>query len=600
MESDAFRATRFAIKESNHMLKLSRISKSYDHVVLDDISHTFDEGKLYIIKGISGCGKTTLLNILGGIEKEYSGEYTIDNKPLEENENIAYIFQNSLLISNLSIRDNLLIINNDNAEIETLAQRLNVIHLLDKYPSQLSGGERQRFSIIRALLKHPQIILADEPTASLDTDNSKQIALLIAGLVREGITIIVATHEECFDELADEIIYLDYGRIQNIKTNEKVIKNSSNPKTFIPPKKMSIFQYLKKRNAIKFSLKKVFSLALVFLTLLLCVSVYENLTDEYTAKLTAKYPLCVFPVEEQEYEKLKEKYNMELLHNYIYASEDYICVGLFEKEDSGLFYGNLIKYGKFPETDDEVIVNQSYVKNYFDVDLYDEVVGERIIIEDKTFYISGILADLKYVDRPELLTYNPYYGVDGNIVYIPYNNIRNWGQEHLTDKVMVKVDNLYTTDTVDKLREDLGGSISVWDNEILTLDAVKDFVFLVVLLIVCAASLISILFITNEIELDLFYRKKEIGYLQIFGMHKKRILQALLLERLVNCFYSLLISIIVFHLLSVICYILFDIYGFISIYLLLLFSCIVLIYILLVFYFPCRKFLKQSVIKLIK
>lgn len=600
MESDAFRATRLAVKERKHMLKLNRISKSYGQVVLNNISHTFDEGKLYVIKGISGCGKTTLLNILGGIEKEYSGEYTIDNKQLEENDNIAYIFQNSLLISTLSIRDNLLIINNDNAEIETLAQQLNVIHLLDKYPSQLSGGERQRFSIIRALLKHPKIILADEPTASLDTDNSKRIALLIAELVRENITIIVATHEECFDELADEIIYLDYGRIHNIKTNKKINKNLHTPKSFISPQKMSIFQYLKKRNVLKFSLKKALSLALVFLTLLLCVSVYENLTDEYTAKLTAKYPICVFPVETREYETLKEKYNMELLRNYTYMAEDYICVGMFEKNDSGLSYGNLIKYGKFPKTYDEVIVNQSYVKNFFRVDSYYEVIGKKIIIEDKTFYISGVLEDLRYMNRPELLTYNPYYGVDGNIVYVPYDNIKSWGQEHLTDKVMVKIENLYTTNTVDMLREDLGGSISIWDNEISTLDAVKDFVFLVVLLIVCAASLISILFITNEIELDLFYRKKEIGYLQIFGMHKKRILGALLLERLVNCFYSLIMAIVGFHLLSGLCYILFDINGFISVFLLLLFSFVVLLYILLVFYFPCRKFLKQSIIKLIK
>ncbi len=128
-------------------IRLKNVSKRYDKEVLSRLSYSFGSGKLYVIKGVSGCGKTTLLNIIGGVDPEYEGELVLPKKA-----RISYIFQQSLLLSSLSVRDNLLLINSRNAKIEALARDLGIQNLIDRFPETLSGGERQRVAILRALL----------------------------------------------------------------------------------------------------------------------------------------------------------------------------------------------------------------------------------------------------------------------------------------------------------------------------------------------------------------------------------------------------------------------------------------------------------------
>lgn len=212
-------------------LNLFDIKKDYDGtVVLRGVSHTFESGKMYVIKGVSGSGKSTLLNIIGGLDHDFEGEITADEN--QTGWRTGYVFQNSLLLSGVTIADNLLMIKKDYNKIQTLAEQLNVDGLLTKYPEQISGGERQRISVLRMLLGEPEVILMDEPTASLDAANSEKIAELAAGLkyrtaagskykTREekdtsgGRIVIIATHEHYFDCLADEIMFLDYGRIRD-------------------------------------------------------------------------------------------------------------------------------------------------------------------------------------------------------------------------------------------------------------------------------------------------------------------------------------------------------------------------------------------------
>ena len=152
-------------------IRLENLNKSFDgRPVLKDITYTFESGKLYVIKGVSGCGKTTLLNILGKVDTEYEGICETGGV------RTAMIFQKSLLLGGLTVRENLLLIRNDPQSIKRLAGQLGIVSLLKKYPSEISGGERQRASVARALLNAPQLLLADEPTASLDAENSDKIA----------------------------------------------------------------------------------------------------------------------------------------------------------------------------------------------------------------------------------------------------------------------------------------------------------------------------------------------------------------------------------------------------------------------------------------
>ena len=217
-------------------LEIKNVTKKYDRTVLDGVTHTFEYGKLYVIKGVSGCGKTTLLNIMGGLDSNYEGEVLLDgeNGKTVLTEKVGYVFQQSLLISDLTVKDNLLLINDDIQKADEITERLGVRELYDKYPSQLSGGERQRIAVARALITGVKIILADEPTASLDGTNSALTAQLLAELCGEGCAVIVATHEHYFDTIADEIIHLDYGKIgktESIDLRKAVVPEKCDEKT---------------------------------------------------------------------------------------------------------------------------------------------------------------------------------------------------------------------------------------------------------------------------------------------------------------------------------------------------------------------------------
>ena len=197
-------------------IQLKNLSKTYEKTVLDGLNYTFESGKLYVIKGVSGCGKTTLFNVIGGIDPEYEGEVIMPKKC-----RTAYIFQQSLLLSSLTVRENLLLIHPNQKKVESLSKALGIHDLLDRLPESLSGGERQRAAIVRALLTGPNILLADEPTASLDGKNAEAVTRMIAGLRTEERVILVATHDAYFDPYADEIIELDYGTLGAITKNER-------------------------------------------------------------------------------------------------------------------------------------------------------------------------------------------------------------------------------------------------------------------------------------------------------------------------------------------------------------------------------------------
>ena len=218
------------------MITLEHITKAYDEPVLKNLSFTFLPGKIYVIKGVSGCGKSTLLNILGGLDTHYTGVYRWDSEPVPSDDpekldafrrQIGYVFQQSLLLAHLTVQQNLEWICNEPAIITYYAEKLGVQALLSSYPEQLSGGERQRIAMIRALLYQPKLLLADEPTASLDHENSLLSAQAFLDIKTPDSTIIIATHEDCFDEIADEIIYLQYGSIESTVRQEQ--KSSGHP-----------------------------------------------------------------------------------------------------------------------------------------------------------------------------------------------------------------------------------------------------------------------------------------------------------------------------------------------------------------------------------
>lgn len=201
--------------------------------VLNDITFTAEKGQLVILNGASGSGKSTLLSIIGGLLGKSSGEITLDDldyvdlsdKKLTDMRlnQIGFIFQSSHLIPYLNVTDQLVYVGemagmrkkDAKEKAEKLLKQIGLSHRLKSYPNELSGGEKQRVAIMRAWMNHPKMILADEPTASLDSKRAIEVAKMIKNSVKENNSIgIMITHDERIFEFADKVIKLSDGRIE--------------------------------------------------------------------------------------------------------------------------------------------------------------------------------------------------------------------------------------------------------------------------------------------------------------------------------------------------------------------------------------------------
>ena len=227
----------------SNFLKLNSLSKKYKKNktfrVLNNINFKFEAGKVYSIMGPSGSGKSTLLNLLSLIDTPSSGFIEFNKKKIDtyssiENDyvrskNIGIIYQDKNLLPDFTALENVilpnLLISNSKSKSTELAKKLikklNLTSRLNHYPSELSGGENQRVAIARALINEPNIILADEPTGSLDFENAKQIFKILFNLKEQNRIIIFATHNRYFANMADCKIKMIGGKM-NI-TNERII-----------------------------------------------------------------------------------------------------------------------------------------------------------------------------------------------------------------------------------------------------------------------------------------------------------------------------------------------------------------------------------------
>ncbi len=226
----------------NNFLKLNNLSKKYKKnkslKVLNNINFKFESGKVYSIIGPSGSGKSTLLNLLSLIDNPSSGFIEFNTTKIDTNssiendyirsKNIGIIYQDKNLLPDFTALENvflpnLLISNNKSKSIKlakVLIKKFDLTSRLNHYPSELSGGENQRIAIARALINEPNIILADEPTGSLDFENAKQIFKILFNLKEKNRIIIFATHNRYFANMADCKIKMIGGKM-NI-TNERI------------------------------------------------------------------------------------------------------------------------------------------------------------------------------------------------------------------------------------------------------------------------------------------------------------------------------------------------------------------------------------------
>ncbi len=201
---------------------------------LTNTSFEIEKGELVVIVGPSGAGKTTTLNILGGMDVATSGKVWVDGKEVTKlknrkliqyrREDIGFVFQFYNLVQNLTAKENVELatqICKNSLNPEEVIEKVGLKHRKDNFPSQLSGGEQQRVAIARAIAKNPKLLLCDEPTGALDYKTGKQILKLLQDTARkEQMTVLIITHNTALAPMADKVIHFKNGTAEKVEKNE--------------------------------------------------------------------------------------------------------------------------------------------------------------------------------------------------------------------------------------------------------------------------------------------------------------------------------------------------------------------------------------------
>lgn len=202
------------------MITIKNLSKSFgEKKLFDNYSLQINDGEFVIFTGVSGCGKTTLLNMIGSLEKADRGEITVDGMDITQKKNqreylkrkVGFLFQNFALVDNKTVEENLKLVKNDCRSGVSIEEALEMVGLSDKAKQKvysLSGGEQQRAALARLIVKKCDCVLADEPTGSLDRKNADTVFSLLEKINESGKTVIMVTHDESFREKGKRVIEL--------------------------------------------------------------------------------------------------------------------------------------------------------------------------------------------------------------------------------------------------------------------------------------------------------------------------------------------------------------------------------------------------------
>ncbi len=223
-------------------IEFKKVNKEYQMgeitiKALDNTNFKIDKGELVVIVGPSGAGKTTTLNILGGMDTATSGEVWVDGKEVTKlkgrelikyrREDIGFVFQFYNLVQNLTAKENVELatqICKNSLNPENVIEKVGLKNRMNNFPSQLSGGEQQRIAIARAIAKNPKLLLCDEPTGALDYKTGKQILKLLQDTCKkENMTVLIITHNTAIAPMADKVIHFKNGTAENIEINERPI-----------------------------------------------------------------------------------------------------------------------------------------------------------------------------------------------------------------------------------------------------------------------------------------------------------------------------------------------------------------------------------------
>lgn len=548
-------------------LELKNIVKKYNNEkekILDDVNITFSKGEFVSILGESGSGKSTLMNIIGGLDLNYSGNVMYNNRKLEKSNvddyrknKIGFIFQSFNLFSHLTAFENVKLVqeinsNSDSDKIIDLFKKLNIEDIMDKKPNQLSGGQKQRVAIARALINDPEIILADEPTGALDNKNTSNIIKILKDISKEGKIVIIVTHSEEVAKNSSRIIKINDGKVLIDKTNY-VTDMTYNENKLTKKRKISIFSLLKIafRN-LKKNLKRnlliilgtsigIFSISfMLFLNSGIKKYINDQLVNSENANvIEVKKSNDILKEEKFENEDIEKISNINHVNkvykntsisglssiNYLDKKYELMSLSTYTNiNKKELKYGNICK-------DNEIVISEYLAKSMInniksligkEVTLYILENSKPLIMEKKVI-ISGIIKNTnnEFIDNM-------------NFAYIPYNSLEKMYSDNNIKlnptNLSIKIDNIKNSDSVKKRLDFYNYSHSNMSKMIDSITKYIDIITFILIGISGVSLIVSSIMIFIIMYINVIERTKEIGILKSLGCKETNIKLIFVLE----------------------------------------------------------------------
>lgn len=443
------------------MFYLNNVTKKYcddknDSVIaLDNINLKLPENGLVIINGTSGCGKTTLLNVLGGLDNPTSGELYLNNERIDNKSEawwdafrgsyLGFIYQDFNLLDNMTVRENILLplsfcdINDEekNKRINEIVNELGINEYLDKKTSKLSGGQKQRVAIARALVSGTKIILADEPTGNLDEENSENVFRILKEIAKTHLVVVVTHDSVLAEKYADRLVRISYGKIENDIEKEldnanedapvAAIENIEIKKTKMPLKECFKFakEAIAQRKTRAFVSVMIFSITLIF-ALLLCSFLFRSdssSTEKYLTDSNYKIvPLCMNVPDKyadfsndgkifygrKVYELMCEDTDVGRIVEYGSAE---VISGNYENYFQSVIYINdnnekYITYeGKYPSKDNEIAISKAFAD---ELKIKGNIINSKLVVDGKECIVTAVVSHVCDEEFENFAIYDGY------------------------------------------------------------------------------------------------------------------------------------------------------------------------------------------------